>query len=228
LPLQTFIDLFSLKDLIPHGYCLAWSPLLLWLSIISDALITVAYYLMPLIMIYFIRQRRDLLYSRLALLIALFIVACGTTHLIHIITIWIPIYSLEILIKFLTAILSVITTVSMFYIVPKALSLPSTTQLQNEVTQRLIVEKVLWESNNKLNTILDNIPAHVFVKDANCNYLYINKAVEDYFGIDKEHIIGFDNYHSNSTLFFNSFFNINYNFCFKLRNVNNNENSTNR
>ncbi len=190
LPMQTFIDLFSLKDLIPHGYCLAWSPLLLWLSIISDALITGAYYLMPLIMIYFIRQRRDLLYTRLVLLIALFIVACGTTHLIHIITIWIPIYSLEILTKFLTAILSMITTVSMFYIVPKALSLPSTTQLKNEVTQRLIAEKALRESNNKLNTILDNIPAHIFVKDANCNYLYINKAVEDYFGIDKEHVIG--------------------------------------
>ena len=168
--MQTFIDLFSYKDLMPHGYCLAWSPLLLWLTIISESLITVAYYLMPLIMIYFIRQRRDLLYSRLILLIALFIIACGTTHLLSIITIWIPIYWLETLTKVFTALLSVITAASMLYIIPKALRLPRTEELQREVAQRIIAEKALRESNHKLNTILDSIPAHVYVKGTDFNY----------------------------------------------------------
>jgi PAS domain S-box-containing protein len=153
---------------------------------------------MPLIMIYFIRQRRDLIFSKLVLLIALFIVACGTTHLLSIITIWIPIYWLESLTKAFTALVSVITAVSMLYIIPKALRLPRSEDLQREVTQRIIAEKALRESNHKLNTILDSIPAHVLVKDIDYNYQYINKAVEDYFGIDKESIIG----HSSDELFY--------------------------
>jgi PAS domain-containing protein len=149
-------------------------------------------------MIYFIRQRRDLIFSKLVLLIALFIVACGTTHLLSIITIWIPIYWLETLTKAFTALVSVITAVSMLYIIPKALRLPRSEDLQREVTQRIIAEKALRESNHKLNTILDSIPAHVLVKDIDYNYQYINKAVEDYFGIDKESIIG----HSSDELFY--------------------------
>ena len=141
-------------------------------------------------MIYFIRQRRDLLYSRLILLIALFIIACGTTHLLSIITIWIPIYWLETLTKVFTALLSVITAASMLYIIPKALRLPRTEELQREVAQRIIAEKALRESNHKLNTILDSIPAHVYVKGTDFNYQYINKAAQDYFNIDKENIIG--------------------------------------
>ena len=188
--MQTLIDLFSLKGLIPHGYCLAWSPLLLWLTIISDTLITLSYYVIPVVMFYFIRPRKDLLYSKIVVLIALFIVACGTTHLMSLITIWIPVYGMETISKVITAVLSVITTFSMLIIIPKALLLTSSEKLQQEIAKRLIAEKALWESNNRLNTILDNIPAHIALKDTNYNYLYINKAVEDYFGLKKENIIG--------------------------------------
>jgi PAS domain S-box-containing protein len=188
--MQTLIDLFSLKGLIPHGYCLACSPLLLWLTIISDTLITLCYYVIPIVMFYFVRPRKDLLYSKIVVLIALFIVACGTTHLISLITIWIPVYGMETISKVITAVLSVITTFSMLSIIPKVLSLNSAEKLQQEIAKRLITEKALWESNNKLNTILDNIPAHIALKDTNYNYLYINKAVEDYFGLKKENIIG--------------------------------------
>ena len=199
--MQTLIDLFSLKGLIPHGYCLAWSPLLLWLTIISDTLITLSYYVIPLVMFYFIRPRKDLLYSKIVVLIALFIVACGTTHLMSLITIWIPVYGMETISKVITAVLSVITTFSMLFIIPKALTLTSAEKLQQEIAKRLIAEKALWESNNKLNAILDNIPAHIALKDTNYKYLYINKAVEDYFGLKKENIIG----HPSEALFADEF-----------------------
>jgi two-component system sensor kinase FixL len=54
--MQYLIDLFDIKGLIPHGYCLSWSPILLWLHVISDLVITVAYYSIPLTLIYFIRK----------------------------------------------------------------------------------------------------------------------------------------------------------------------------
>ncbi len=143
---EQLIDLFDIKDFMPHGYCLSWSPVLLWLHVISDLLITLAYYSIPLILIYFIRQRKDWPYPWLAAMCAGFIVACGTTHLLSAITIWIPLYWLDGLVKGFTAIVSVATAVLMLWIIPRALSLPSTAQLQAEIQQRKTAEEALQKS----------------------------------------------------------------------------------
>jgi hypothetical protein len=74
--MQLLIDLFGVKDLIPHGYCLAWSPVLLWLHVIPDLLITLACHSFP----YFIRQRKGFPYPWLAVLFAEFIAACAILH----------------------------------------------------------------------------------------------------------------------------------------------------
>ncbi|WP_432744010.1 PAS domain S-box protein [Methylobacter sp. G7] len=144
--MQPLIDFFGINDFIPHGYCLSWSPVLLWLHVISDLLITLAYYSIPLIFIYFIRKRKDFPYPWLAVMFSGFIVACGTTHLLSVITIWIPLYWLDGLLKAITAIISVATAMVMLWVIPRALSLPSAAQLQAEIKQRKIVEDALRES----------------------------------------------------------------------------------
>ena len=146
--MQALIDLFGIKDLLPHGYCLSWSPVLLWLHVISDLLITLAYYSIPLILLYFIRQRKDFPYPLLAAMFAGFIIACGTTHLLSAITIWIPLYWLDGLLKAVTAIISVATAVLMLWVIPRALSLPNAAQLQAEIQQRKTVEEALRESES--------------------------------------------------------------------------------
>ncbi len=146
--MQSLINLLGIKDFIPHGYCLSWSPVLLWLHVISDLLITLAYYSIPLILVYFIRQRKDFPYPWLAVMFAGFIVACGTTHLLSAITIWIPLYWLDGLLKAFTAIISIATAVLMLWVIPRALSLPSAAQLQAEIQQRKTAEDALRESEH--------------------------------------------------------------------------------
>ena len=145
--MQSLIDLFGLKDLIPHGYCLSWSPVLLWLNVISDLLMTLSFYSIPLMLVYFIRQRKDVPYSWLVAMFAGFIVACGTMHLLAAITIWIPLYWLDGLLKGFTAIISVATAVLMRRVIPGALSLPSAAQLQAEIQQRKTAEEALRAAN---------------------------------------------------------------------------------
>jgi len=53
-------SLFSSGDFMPHGYCYLWKPGLVWLHVVSDALIALAYFSIPITLIYFIRKRRDL------------------------------------------------------------------------------------------------------------------------------------------------------------------------
>ncbi len=188
--MQALIDLFGIKDLIPHGYCLSWSPVLLWLHVISDLLITLAYYSIPMMLVYFLRQRKDLPYPGLIAMFAGFIVACGTTHLLSVITVWIPLYWLDGLLKGFTAIISVAAAALMIWVIPRALSLPSATQLQVEIQQRKAAEDSLRESENKLAIILDSVEAFIYIKDCNYQYQYANQQVRQLFGKAPEDIIG--------------------------------------
>ena len=60
--MQTLIDFFGANGFLPHGYCLTWSSGLLWLHVVSDVLIVLAYYSIPLTLVYFVRKRKDLPY----------------------------------------------------------------------------------------------------------------------------------------------------------------------
>lgn len=47
-------------DFMPHGHCYFWKPEIVWLHVVSDALITLAYYSIPVILLVLVRKRRDL------------------------------------------------------------------------------------------------------------------------------------------------------------------------
>ena len=65
---------------LPHGYCFTWVPGLLWLNVISDGLIALAYLSIPLTLVHIVQRRQDLPFGWVFLLFGVFIVACGTTH----------------------------------------------------------------------------------------------------------------------------------------------------
>jgi PAS domain S-box-containing protein len=187
-----FINFFSIKDLIPHGYCLAWSPLLLWLNVISDVLITLAYYSIPLTILYFLYQRKATPYKWLGLLFAVFILACGTAHLFSAITIWIPLYWLDGLFKAFTALISVITALSMLWVVPRALSLPTPSQLRAEIQQRKNAEKALLNTSNAFNKIARRVPGMVYQfylsPDGKAAFPFVTEGIHDLFGLSPESV----------------------------------------
>jgi hypothetical protein len=77
------------------------------LRVASDVLITLAYFSIPFTLIYFVRNRKDLQFHWIFLCFAVFIMACGTTHLMEIRVIWHPTCWLSGGIKALTALASV-------------------------------------------------------------------------------------------------------------------------
>ena len=87
----------------PHGMCFLWDPGVLWLHVISDLFIAVAYYAIPVLLLYFTGRRRDIGFNWIFVAFAVFILACGTTHLLAAVTIWHPIYRLEGVVKGITA-----------------------------------------------------------------------------------------------------------------------------
>ena len=187
--MQPLIDFFGINDFTPHGYCLSWRPVLLWLHVISDVLITLAYYSIPLILIYFIRQRKDFPYPWLAIMFAGFIVACGTTHLLSAITVWIPLYWLDGLLKAFTAIISIATAMLMLWVIPRALALPNTAQLQTEIQQRKIVEDALRESEYRWKFAIEGSGDGVWDWDIRTNEVKYSSRWKEMLGYAENDIL---------------------------------------
>jgi signal transduction histidine kinase len=149
--------LFSTSEFMPHGMCYMWNPAVIWLHVVSDALIALAYYSIPLTLIYFVRKRKDLVFDWIFVCFAVFIVACGTTHVMEILNIWHPTYWLSGVIKAITAVTSIVTAILLVRLVPKALALrgPQEWQrinenLQHEISDRKLAAEKISELNREL------------------------------------------------------------------------------
>jgi PAS domain S-box-containing protein len=148
---------FAQQNFIPHGFCLAWDPALLGLHVISDSVIAIAYYSIPFALLYFISRRRDLAFRGIFALTGAFILACGTTHLMGLLTLWYPVYWLDGMIKLFTALISIFTAAAIWWAMPKALALPSTAQLEeangqleHEIGERERAQAALRNANAEL------------------------------------------------------------------------------
>ena len=143
---EFFKQLFT-PDFLPHGYCMRWSPGVIWLHVTSDALTALAYYVIPFALIYFVRKRRDLAFDWMFVLFGVFILACGTTHVMGIITLWNPVYRIDGLVKAITALASIPTAFLLVRLIPTAVKLPSPQDLRMEIDRRVIAERELRDLN---------------------------------------------------------------------------------
>jgi len=114
----------------PHGICLLWEPELIWLHVTSDAVIAASYFSIPVALSIFVAKRRDVDFGWIFWAFAIFIMACGFTHLMSIVTLWVPVYGIEGIIKALTALASIVTAVMLWPLLPKLLAIPSPSQLR--------------------------------------------------------------------------------------------------
>jgi PAS domain S-box-containing protein len=197
--LDTVRQFFSVDDFMPHGMCYLWRPDVLSLHIISDALIALAYFSISLTLGYFVYRRKDLRFNWMFVCFAVFIVACGTTHLMEIWVIWHPTYWLSGGIKALTALVSVPTAVLLVKLMPQALRLPSperleqaNNELQREIAERRRAEIEVRDSESRVRAVLDSALDGVIVMNAEGRITDWSAQAEVIFGWPKEEVLGRD------------------------------------
>ncbi|WP_421657725.1 sensor histidine kinase [Leptothermofonsia sp. ETS-13] len=195
--LEALQNFFNASGFIPHGHCYLWKPELVWLHVTADALIAIAYYSIPLTLLYFVQNRKDLPFGGIFLLFSAFIVACGTTHLMEIWTLWHPVYWLSGAVKVTTASVSLYTAILLVPLVPRALSLPSPAQLEvanrkleHEIAERKQIEKTLRESEARYRAVVEDQTEMIcgFLPDGTLTF--VNQAYCRYFGRTQEELIG--------------------------------------
>jgi len=181
----------------PHGSCFLWKPELVGLHAGSDFLIGLAYYSIPLLLLYFVRQRQDIPFQGIFLLFSTFILSCGTGHLLEIWTLWHPDYWLSGLIKAVTAIVSLYTASELIPLIPKALALPSPAQLEaanlaleKEIAEHKQTVDALKKSQQWLSLLVQQTPLAVIEWNLNGEVRDWNPAAERIFGYEKHEAIG--------------------------------------
>ena len=126
--------------MIPHGYCFTWNTQLLTMHVASDALIGLAYLTISLTLMHLVRKRGDLRFNAIVTLFALFILLCGATHWMDVVTVWLPRYWISGWVKVATAVVSVATAVALIRLVPVALAVPTIADM--DTTRRTLETEV--------------------------------------------------------------------------------------
>jgi PAS domain S-box-containing protein len=189
----------------PHGICLLWEPELIWLHVVSDAVIAMAYFSIPFALAIFVLKRRDIKFGWVYWSFAIFILACGLTHILSIYTLWVPIYGIEGLVKAATALASIVTAGMLWPLLPKLLTIPSPFELRQarealkeeeskgRDTEQLLqqfrqTQQALRESMARLTAVVETAVDGFILIDARGRILLFNPACERLFGYRAEEV----------------------------------------
>ena len=150
--LELLRNLLSPHSYIPHGHCYLWQTPLVGLHLVSDALIAIAYFSIPAMLIYFVRKRSDIPFSKVFVLFGAFIVLCGTGHLLDIWTLWHPAYWLSGIERAFTALVSCYTALQLVELLPKFLALRTPEQLEavNRELEKQVAERQRTEETLRM------------------------------------------------------------------------------
>jgi PAS domain S-box-containing protein len=183
----------------PHGICLLWEPELIWLHVVSDAVIAMAYFSIPFALAIFVSKRRDLKFGWVYWSFGIFILACGLTHILSIYTLWVPVYGIEGLVKAATAVASIATAGMLWPLLPKLLTIPSPFELRQvqealkeeeskgRDSEQLLqqfrqTQQALRESMARLTAVVETAVDGFILIDARGRILLFNPACERLFG----------------------------------------------
>ena len=157
----------------PHGYCYLWRPGLVAGHVVSDVLIGFSYVAISLTLWYLVRRARGAIpFSWVFIAFGTFIVACGGTHFMEIVTLWEPVFWSSMGVKIVTAVASVATALVLPPLVPHVLALLDSVrvsedrrlalaaahdELEERVSRELLLRTEAQTANAKKDEFLANM-----------------------------------------------------------------------
>jgi signal transduction histidine kinase len=154
--------------LVPHSVCWAAAPALIWTMVVTNFITFASYTAICFIMFRMLRRTRAAVardWRYFVVGFALFIVACGSTHLLEVITTWSPIFWVDAWTNIITAVLSAWVAfmlarragVISFSINDYAQRLGNTEQENRQMQERLLAAQKLEDWSRMSATISHEI-----------------------------------------------------------------------
>ena len=151
LALLIGMPLFAMRDggVIEGTLAGRMTPNLMMAMAIANGVIVVSYGSIPVFLLVFIHKRKDLPFSRIFLLFGAFILACSVTHFVHVLGLWWVTDWWQAAMDSFCALISMVTAIVLWPLLPKMLAIPSPQQLQ-AVNGELREEKATLEKTQTL------------------------------------------------------------------------------
>jgi len=181
------------SDFLPHGTCYLWNPGVLWLNVISDLVIAMAYYAIPVLLFWFVRKRRDIGFSWILAAFAGFILACGTTHLLGAWTVWHATYRLDGVVKAATALVSVATAVLLVPLLPGLVRMPNPAEVAGMYHKLALDTAELARTADALRRqaeLLELAHDGILVRGSEGVITFWNRGAEVMYGWPREQAVG--------------------------------------
>lgn len=185
---------FFTDQYMPHGHCYMWQPHILWTNVISDLLIAAAYFSIPLALVIFSRRRPDIGYRPVFMLFSMFILMCGITHVFGIVTIWHGIYGWHGITKAITAVVSMMTALYLYRILPELVTIETPQQVEgikkelHSVSHEKNLLSMQVEEQRLVQFMLDTMPISACLLNKNFEVVLYNETFIKETGLDKKHI----------------------------------------
>lgn len=177
----------------PHGHCYLWSPAMVWTQVTSNALIGLAYLSISATLVYLV-GRVSLPFSWVYFAFGAFILACGLTHFLDVVTVWHPIYWADAGVRVLTAVASVGTAILLFPLVPKVVAIAELTSLakvRGEKLERANAElSRALEETTRYRHLVESVEDATFILDRTGQIVTWNAAAERIKGYTSAEIVG--------------------------------------
>src|SRR5579863_1686071 len=174
----TLADRILGANFLPHLYCYLGKPGLVWTHVVADSLIGLSYVMISGTLVYLVHKgRRDIPFHWMFLAFGSFIVACGGTHFMEVVTVWVPVYVLSAGVKIFTALVSVTTAVLLPFTVPQILSLIQTA-------------KASEAAEGRFRALLEAAPDAMVVADKAGRMVLVNTQTERLFGYRRDELLG--------------------------------------
>ncbi len=182
------MNLFDTSGFPARWFCgPAWAeePWIGWLHICSDIVIFAAYAAVPIVVMYFVRQRDDLKFPPIFFgFLAMIFFSCGTVHLIEAVIFWWPIYKVSGIAKLITAVVSATGVVVLARVLPTALDLKSGAAYAEVVEQRRKAQESLKYEQYLLRTMMANLPDLIYFKDRDSRFTRVSDSLATFLGSD--------------------------------------------
>lgn len=168
------------SNFLPHWYCYFGNTRLIWTNVLADLLIGLSYVVISATLATLVRRAgSNLPYQGFFWAFGVFIVSCGATHFMEVLTIWRPVYWLSAAVKIITALASVGTAVVLVLAVPEIL-----------LFVRSARESAARAGNEKFRALVEASPLAVFSVDRRGQVTSWNPGAEEIFGFTSDQAIG--------------------------------------
>ena len=137
------------SDFMPHGHCYLWIPGLVWLQVLANLAIGLAYVAISGTLVALTRKLRGVPFHTVYLAFGLFIVSCGVTHFMDVVTVWKPVYWADGWIRAFTAFVSVGTAIYLVALSPSILGLVRVLAQERQVSREQL-ERTIEERDRSL------------------------------------------------------------------------------